>query len=77
MIHVRSPRATRPLVLVGSEGNTISGWEIGDDPMCTLVLQAQTPEFHPRDTQTRTSGSDALLPNHLHDTTVRRFSRAM
>eukprot|EP00326_Haptolina_ericina_P014949 CAMPEP_0181177298 /NCGR_PEP_ID=MMETSP1096-20121128/5087_1 /TAXON_ID=156174 ORGANISM="Chrysochromulina ericina, Strain CCMP281" /NCGR_SAMPLE_ID=MMETSP1096 /ASSEMBLY_ACC=CAM_ASM_000453 /LENGTH=1084 /DNA_ID=CAMNT_0023265441 /DNA_START=72 /DNA_END=3327 /DNA_ORIENTATION=- len=39
MLHTRPPGQPRPLVLCGSENNVISGWEIGGQPRCSVVLQ--------------------------------------
>ena len=40
MLHVRPPGAKCPTVLMGTDGNAISGWEIGSEPRCTLVMQS-------------------------------------
>ena len=40
LLSTRAPGTTRPTVLVGSDGNLVSGWEIGEaSPRCAFVLQ--------------------------------------
>jgi len=40
MLQVRPTGSIRPSVLMGAADNTIYGWEIGESPRCSLVLQA-------------------------------------
>ena len=39
MLHVRAPGSARPTVLLGADDNLVSGWEIGEAPRCSLLLQ--------------------------------------
>ena len=41
MLHVRPPGARAPLVLCAAEGNVVTGWEVGAQPRCNLVLQPE------------------------------------
>jgi hypothetical protein len=43
MMHVRPPwGAKRPTVLMATDDNLVAGWEVGQEPRCTLILRASS-----------------------------------